>query len=110
MPRKNQIIAVVIKQYATGLYRTCVSLGRDNITYLGTHKDERSANEALNHFWRAWDEGQLKTPEDVAGFIQSAEIKPFQHIPTGSSDPASPMGPLSGPLSSMQQVFSPLAA
>ena len=110
MPRKNQIIAVVIMQYATGLYRTCVSLGRDNITYLGTHKDERSANEALNHFWRAWDEGQLKTPEDVAGFIQSAEIKPLQHLPTGNPYPASPMDPLSGPLSGMEQVFSPLAA
>src|SRR5262245_11560232 len=68
-PRQNHVIAVVIKQYGTGLYRACVSLDRDDVTFLSAHKDERSANETINLFWRAYDDGQLKTPEDVASFI-----------------------------------------
>ncbi|HKX30183.1 MAG TPA: hypothetical protein VJ302_21010, partial [Blastocatellia bacterium] len=67
--RQNQVIAVVIKQYATGLYRACVSLHRDDVTFLSSHKDERSANETINLFWRAYDEGRLQTREDLATFI-----------------------------------------
>jgi hypothetical protein len=76
MARRNQVIAVVIKQYGTGLYRTCVSLDRDDVTFLSTHKDERSANETIGRFWQAYDEGQLKTPEDVSAFVDSIEPRP----------------------------------
>ncbi|MFM8395358.1 MAG: hypothetical protein ACKOB4_15700 [Acidobacteriota bacterium] len=69
MPRHHQIIAVVIKQYGTGLYRTCVSLGTGNMTYLGTYRDERSASDKIGEFWKAWDEGQIRQPEDLASLI-----------------------------------------
>jgi len=70
---REQVIAVVIKQYGTGLYRTCVSLDKDNLTFISTHRDERSANETINSFWRAYDEGELKTPEDISRFINKIE-------------------------------------
>lgn len=69
MPRQQQIIAVVIKQYGTGLYRTCVSLGKGNMTYLGTYRDERSASDKIGQFWQAWDEGQIRQPEDLSRLI-----------------------------------------
>lgn len=94
MPRKNQIIAVVIKHYATGLYRTCISLDRDNILHLSTHRDERSANEAINQFWRAYDEGRLKGPEDLAGLISAPGADQPPHTPASAPVP----------------VFTPLAA
>ena len=71
MARRTQVVAVVIKQYGSGLYRTCISLDKNNITCLGTHQDETSATEAINRFWEAYDEGKLKTPDDVAIFINS---------------------------------------
>jgi hypothetical protein len=95
MARRNQVIAVVIKQYGTGLYRTCVSLGKDDVTFLDTHKDERSANETIGLFWQAYDEGQLKTPEDVAAFRERRALE-TDHMP-------SPV------LAVAEQVFLPLA-
>lgn len=103
MPRRNQVIAVVIKQYGTGLYRTCVSLDKDNVTFLSTHKDERSANETISKFWKAYDEGALRTPEDVAVFINSIHPRtapPTQNTPVPPPTPAMPNG----------QLFLPLAA
>jgi len=98
MARQNQVIAVVIKQYGTGLYRTCVSLSKDDVTFLSTHKDERSANDTIGLFWQAYDEGRLKTPEDMATFVHSIEpLKTVQPPP-----PASPVA--------LEQVFLPLAA
>jgi hypothetical protein len=102
MARRNQVIAVVIKQYGTGLYRTCVSLNRDDVTFLSTHKDEWSANETIGLFWQAYDEGQLKTREDVEIFIHSIQSEPtaqaeHQQVP--------PMPPAAA-----DQVFLPLAA
>jgi hypothetical protein len=103
MARRNQVIAVVIKQYGTGLYRTCVSLDKDDITFLSTHKDERSANETIGLFWRAYDEGQLRTPEDVATFIHSIEPECTQQ--TEHHQVLPPMPPLAA-----ERVFLPLAA
>jgi hypothetical protein len=82
MPRQQQIIAVVIKQYGTGLYRTCVSLGKGNMTYLGTYRDERSASDKIGQFWQAWDEGEIRQPEDLSRLIaEGGEGSPT----TGSS-------------------------
>jgi hypothetical protein len=106
MARRNQVIAVVIKQYGTGLYRTCVSLGKDDIIFLSTHKDERSANETIGLFWRAYDEGQLKTPEDVATFIHS--IEPECTPQTEQLQAPPPMPPM--PPMAAELVFLPLAA
>jgi hypothetical protein len=103
MARRNQVIAVVIKQYGTGLYRTCVSLDKDDVTFLSTHKDERSANETIGLFWKAYDEGQLKTPEDVATFIHSIESKFTPQAERHQTLPA--MLPMAA-----EQVFLPLAA
>lgn len=89
MPRHHQIIAVVIKQYGTGLYRTCVSLGTGNMTYLGTYRDERSANEKIGQFWRAWDEGQIRQAEDLASLITESSIETRTVSP-----PITPITPL----------------
>jgi hypothetical protein len=105
MARRNQVIAVVIKQYGTGLYRTCVSLNRDDVTFLSTHRDERSANETIGLFWQAYDEGQLKTPEDVETFIHSIEPK---CPPQAEHHQVSPMAPVTPAVT--EQVFLPLAA
>ncbi len=96
-PRK-QVIAVVIKQYGTGLYRTCVSLDKDNLTFISTHKDERSATETINRFWRAYDEGQLKTPEDISTLINTIEVPQ-------APPPMPPHTPAPAEL-----IFTPLAA
>ncbi|MFZ4795736.1 MAG: hypothetical protein ACOYLN_16570 [Blastocatellia bacterium] len=69
MPRQNQIVAVVIKHYGTGLYRTCVSLAKDNMVSLGTYGDERSASDKIGEFWKAYDEGQIKHPDDLSRLI-----------------------------------------
>ena len=65
MRRRQEILAVVIKQYGTGLYRTCVSLNRENVTCLGEHEDERSAAERISLFWKAYDEGTIRNSEDL---------------------------------------------
>ncbi len=93
---RNQVIAVVIKQYGTGLYRTCVSLDKDNLTFLSTHRDERSATETINRFWRAYDEGELKTPDDIRTLINKID------------EPAPPMPPLTP--APAEVTFTPLAA
>jgi hypothetical protein len=101
MARRNQVIAVVIKQYGTGLYRTCVSLDKEDVTFLSTHKDERSANETIGRFWQAYDEGRLKTPEDVTAFVDS--IEPRRALAADQAlQPALPVA--------VEQVFLPLAA
>jgi hypothetical protein len=101
MASQNQVIAVVIKQYGTGLYRTCVSLNKESITFLSTHKDERSANETIGLFWRAYDEGRLKTPDDMTSFVHS--IQPIS-APETDHRPVSQLVP-----GTVEQVFLPLA-
>ena len=71
MLRQNQIIACVVKQYGTGLYRSCVSLNKGSTICLSTHDDEQSANETINRFWEACQKGEIKQPEDVPMFLKS---------------------------------------
>ncbi len=65
MPRRQQILAVVIRQYGTGLYRTCISLGRENLAFIGSYADEQSANQRIAQFWSAYDRGEIAHPEDL---------------------------------------------
>lgn len=71
MVRQKQIIACVVKQYGTGLYRSCVSLNKGSTICLSTHDDEQSANETINQFWEACQKGEIKQPEDVSLFLKS---------------------------------------
>ena len=71
---QNQLIACVVKQYGTGLYRSCVSLNKGNVICLSTHNDEQSATETINQFWQFWEacpKGESRRPEDVSLFINS---------------------------------------
>jgi hypothetical protein len=72
-PRK-ELIACVIRQYGTGLYRTCVSLDKNNTICLSTHQDEASATETINRFLEAYQKGQVKTLEDILIFIDSLRM------------------------------------
>lgn len=69
--RDREVIAVIIRQYGTGLYRSYVSLGPDNSTCLGTHPDEIGATEKLNRFWAAYDEGMIRTAGDLTLLIET---------------------------------------
>jgi hypothetical protein len=71
MTIRNQIIACVVKQYGTGLYRSCVSLNKGSTICLSTHDDEQSANETINLFWEACQKGEIKQPEDVSLFLKT---------------------------------------
>jgi hypothetical protein len=66
---RQQILAVVIRQYRTGLYRSCVSLDQGNLVTMGTHEDERSAEESLNRFWKAYDEGEIRHSDDLLRWL-----------------------------------------
>jgi hypothetical protein len=72
-PRK-ELIACVIRQYGTGLYRTCVSLDKNNTICLSTYQDEASATETINRFLEAYQKGQVKTLEDILIFIDSLRM------------------------------------
>jgi hypothetical protein len=72
---RHQLIACVIRQYGTGLYRTCVSLDKNNTVCLSTHQDEASATEMINRFLETHQQGQIKTLEDVLIFVSSVRGK-----------------------------------
>jgi hypothetical protein len=74
MRPRNQIFACVIKQYGTGLYRTCVSLDRNNTICLSTHHDESSATETINRFLEIYQKGEIKTIEDIMIFVKSISL------------------------------------
>jgi hypothetical protein len=82
MVPRNQFIACIIRQYGTGLYRTCVSLDQNNSICLGTHSDEKSAAETIDQFLEIHEKGRIKTAEDVLEFLNSIQPKrqdePFQ--------------------------------
>ena len=75
MRRRQEILAVVIKQYGTGLYRTCVSLNRENVTCLGEHEDERSAAEGISLFWKAYDEGTIRNSDDLRKLSKDSKYR-----------------------------------
>src|SRR5262249_50712651 len=71
MKNPHKLFACVIRQYGTGLYRACVSLSENNVIHLGTHQNEAGAYETMNRFLEAEQNGEMKTAEDVAAFINS---------------------------------------
>jgi hypothetical protein len=72
-PRK-ELIACIIRQYGTGLYRTCVSLDLNSTICLSTHQDEASATETINRFLEVYRKGQIKTLEEILVFIDSIRM------------------------------------
>jgi hypothetical protein len=72
---RNPILACVIKQYGTGLYRTCVSFDKGHAAFLSAHPDEESATETINRFQEACRDGTIKTAEDLTGFAISLDPK-----------------------------------
>jgi hypothetical protein len=71
MVPRNQIIACVIRQYGTGLYRTCVSLEKNKTICLSTHQDEASASEIINRFLETYQTGKINTLGDFLDFMSS---------------------------------------
>ena len=78
MPLHHQPIACVIRQYGTGLYRTCVSLERKSAICLSTHRDEESATETIEQFWETYRKGEIQTVEDLRGLIKSNNPTDFK--------------------------------
>lgn len=72
---RNPILACVIKQYGTGLYRTCVSFDIGHIVFLSAHPDEESATETINLVQEACRDGTIKTAEDLTSFATSLDPK-----------------------------------
>ena len=74
MVHQPQIFACIIRQYGTGLYRTCVSLAQNHSICLSTHSDEKSAIETIDQF-RQFCESQkqdgIRTDDDLRRFIDS---------------------------------------
>lgn len=75
MAPRNQLIACVIRQYGTGLYRAWVSLDKGHTVCLGTYQDEVNATEMINRFLETYQEEQIKTLEDILAFINSICVK-----------------------------------
>jgi len=75
MVQRNPILACVIKQYGTGLYRACVSFNKGHAVFLSAHSDEESANETINRFQEACRDGTVKTAEDVMSFANTLVLK-----------------------------------
>jgi hypothetical protein len=72
---RNPILACVIKQYGTGLYRTCVSFDKGHTVFLSAHPDEDSATETINRFQEACRDGTIKSAEDLTCFATSLNPK-----------------------------------
>jgi hypothetical protein len=70
---RNPILACVIKQYGTGLYRACVSFDKGHTVFLSAHPDEESATETVNRVQEACRDGTIKTAEDLTGFATSLD-------------------------------------
>src|SRR5262245_2883579 len=75
MAPRNQLIACVIRQYGTGLYRAWVSLDKSHTVCLGAHQDEANATEMINRFLETYQKGQINSPEDILAFINSIFVK-----------------------------------
>ena len=72
---RNPILACVIRQYGTGLFRSCVSFNKGHTVFLSVHQDEESANETINRFQEACRDGTIKTAEDVMSFADSLVLQ-----------------------------------
>jgi hypothetical protein len=71
MTQRNRLIACVIKQYGTGIYRAWVSLDKGHIVCLGSHQDEANATEMIDRFWESYQDGRIKAPEDLLSYAGS---------------------------------------
>jgi len=72
MPPRKQLIACVIRQYDAGLYPAWVSLDKGHMVCLGAYQDEASATETIDRFLGTYQEGRIKTPEDILTHINSS--------------------------------------
>src|SRR5262245_23689207 len=82
MATRNQLIACVIRQHSTGLYQAWVSMDKGHTVCMGAHQDEASATETIERFLDTYQEGQIKTPEDVLIHINSRCAQgPTAHLP-----------------------------
>src|SRR5882672_8106229 len=72
MPTRNQLIACVIRQYGAGLYRAWVSLDKGQMVCLGAYHNEAEATETIDRFLDTYQDGQIKTPEDIFPHIVSS--------------------------------------
>lgn len=61
-------MACVIRQYGTGLFRSCVSLDGGTSLCLHSTPDESLAYEIINSFMEAQRRGEIRTSEDIADF------------------------------------------
>lgn len=74
MPPRNQLIACVIRQYGAGLYRAWVSLDKGHMVCLGAYQDEADAAEIIDRFMDTYQDGLIKTPEDVLPHIDAQNL------------------------------------
>jgi hypothetical protein len=75
MEPRSQLVACVIRQYGAGLYRAWVSLNKEHMVCLGAYQDEANATETINRFWEIYQDGQIKTPEDILTHIDSGRAQ-----------------------------------
>jgi hypothetical protein len=75
MPTRSQLIACVIRQYGAGLYRAWVSLDKGHMVCLGAYQDEADATETIDRFLDTYQDGRIKTPEDVLPHIDSGRAQ-----------------------------------
>ena len=72
MPPRNQLIACVIRQYDAGPYRAWVSLDKGHMVCLGAYQDEADAAETIDRFLDTYQDGRIKTPEDILPLLDSS--------------------------------------
>jgi len=75
MPPRNQLIACVIRQYDAGLYRAWVSLDKEHVVCLGAYQNEADAMATIDRFLDTYQDGQMKTPEDILTHIDSSRAQ-----------------------------------
>jgi hypothetical protein len=66
MAPHNDIFACVIRQYGTGLFRSCILWQGKDAICLSEHADERSANETLHRFLEAFREKDMTSLEEIS--------------------------------------------
>jgi len=75
MPPRNQLIACIIRQCDAGLYRAWVSLDKGHMVCLGAYQDEADATATIDRFLDTYQEGRIKTPEDILPHIDSSRAQ-----------------------------------
>jgi hypothetical protein len=72
MSTRNRLIACVIRQYGAQMYRAWVSLDKGHMVCLGAYQDEAVATETIDRFMDTYQEGRIKTAEDILPHIDSS--------------------------------------